>query len=45
MPAPYTWEIFREYEVLPVEQSSDQFASWEEASEVGKNALKKMLAI
>jgi hypothetical protein len=43
-PAPnrYTWEIFREHDVLPVEESCDRFGSWEEASQTGKNALKKL---
>jgi hypothetical protein len=46
-PAPdrYTWEIFREHEALPVEESCDRFASWEEASQVGKKALKRLLEI
>jgi hypothetical protein len=45
-PAPnrYTWEIFREHDVLPVEESRDQFCSWEEASQVGRNALMKLSA-
>lgn len=44
-PAPnrYTWEIFREHELLPVEESYDQFSSWEEASLVGNRALKKIV--
>ena len=46
-PAPnrYTWEIFCEHRALPVEESRDQFGSWEEASQVGKKALKKLLPI
>jgi hypothetical protein len=46
-PAPkrYTWEIFSKHRVLPVEESRDQFGSWEEASQVGKTALKKLLVI
>jgi len=46
-PAPkqYTWEIFRDHEALPLEESRDQFGSWEEASQVGKKALKKLLTI
>jgi hypothetical protein len=45
-PAPnrYTWEIFREHKILPVEESCDQFGSWEEASQAGKKALKKLSA-
>jgi hypothetical protein len=45
-PAPnrYTWEIFGERKILPVEESCDQFGSWEEASQAGKNALKKLSA-
>jgi hypothetical protein len=36
---------FSEHKVLPVEESRDQFGSWEEASQVGKKALKALLAI
>jgi hypothetical protein len=45
-PAPdrYTWEIFDERDVLPVEESCDRFGSWEEASQVGKNELMKLSA-
>ena len=45
-PAPnrYTWEIFRGQEILPVEEARDRFGSWEEASQSGKNALKKVSA-
>jgi len=43
-PAPnrYTWEIVREHEVLPLEESCDRFGSWEEASQAGKKVLKKL---
>ena len=43
-PAPnrYAWEIFREHDVLPVEEACDRFGSWEETSQTGKNALKKL---
>jgi hypothetical protein len=41
-PNRYTWEIFREHDVLPVGESLDRFGSWEEASQTGKNALKKL---
>jgi hypothetical protein len=43
-PAPnrYSWEIFYDYEVLPMEEARDRFGSWEEASQFGKNALKKL---
>lgn len=44
-PNPYTWEIYSEDKVLPVEESRDQFSSWEEASQAGKKALKKSLTI
>jgi hypothetical protein len=46
-PAPnrYTWELRSEDKVLPVEESRDQFCSWEEASQAGKKALKKLLTI
>jgi hypothetical protein len=40
-PKRYTWEIFSEGKMLPVEESTDQFGSWEEASQAGKKALKK----
>jgi hypothetical protein len=45
-PAPnrYTWEIFREREALPVEESYSWFRSWEEASQAGKRELMKLLA-
>jgi hypothetical protein len=33
---------FHERDVLPVEESCDRFGSWEEASQTGKNALKKL---
>ena len=43
-PAPnrYSWEIFHDHEVLPMEEARDRFGSWEEASQFGKNALKKL---
>jgi hypothetical protein len=46
-PAPnrYIWEIYREHEVLPVEESHEQFSSWEEASQNGHKALKNLLAV
>jgi hypothetical protein len=43
-PNPYTWEILREHESLPVEESSNRFGSWEEASQAGKKELKKSSA-
>ena len=45
-PAPnqYTWEIFRDREALPVEESFNRFGSWEEASQAGKKVLTKLLA-
>jgi hypothetical protein len=45
-PAPnsYTWEIFREREALPMEESINRFGSWEEASQAGKKELKKLSA-
>jgi len=49
-PAPnrYTWEIVREHEPLPLEESRDRFGSWEEAKSswkesAGKKALKKLI--
>ena len=46
-PAPnrYTWEIHREHEVLPVQESYEQFGSWEEASLDGNKALKNLSAV
>jgi hypothetical protein len=46
-PAPkrYTWEIRREHEVLPVQESYEQFSSWEEASLDGNKALKNLSAV
>jgi hypothetical protein len=46
-PAPnrYTWEIHREHDVLPVEESHEQFSSWEEASLDGNKALKNLSAV
>ena len=43
-PKRYTWEIFSEGKMLPLEESTDQFHSWEEASQAGKKALKKLIA-
>ena len=43
-PNPYTWEIFRDREVLPVEESCNRYGSWEEANEAGKKELKKLSA-
>jgi hypothetical protein len=43
-PNQYTWEIFRDREALPVEESFSRFGSWEEASQAGKQVLKKLLA-
>jgi hypothetical protein len=47
LPAPnrYTWELHSKDKVLPVEESREQFSSWEEASQAGKKALKKLLMI
>jgi hypothetical protein len=45
-PAPnsYTWEIYRDCDVLPVEESFNRFGSWEEASQAGKKELRKLSA-
>src|SRR5215831_16322521 len=43
-PKRYTWEIFSEGKMLPVEESTDQFRSWEEASQAGKKALEKIIS-
>jgi len=42
-PNRYTWEIFSEGKTLPVEESTDQFRSWEEASHAGKKALEEII--
>jgi hypothetical protein len=44
-PNRYTWEIFRDHEILPMEEARARFDSWEKASQFGKNALKKLSAI
>ena len=44
VPNQYTWEIFREREALPLEESINRFGSWEEASQAGKKELKKLSA-
>jgi hypothetical protein len=46
-PAPnrFTWEIFSDDKILPVEESRNSFPSWEEAWQFGKKALKKFAAI
>ena len=43
-PKRYTWEIFAEGKTLPVEESTDQFRSWEEASQAGKKALEEIIS-
>jgi hypothetical protein len=43
-PKRYTWEIFSEGKTLPVEESADQFRSWEEASQAGKKALEAIIS-
>jgi hypothetical protein len=43
-PSPYTWEIFREREALPVEESFNRYGSREEASQAGKKELRKLSA-
>jgi len=43
-PNRYTWEIYSEGKMLPVEESTEQFRSWEEASQAGKIALEKLIA-
>ena len=42
-PKRYTWEIFSEGKTLPVGESTDQFRSWEEASQAGKRALEEII--
>jgi hypothetical protein len=42
-PKRYTWEIHRKGICLSVEESHGQFGSWEEASQVGNEALKQFL--
>ena len=45
-PAPnrYSWEIVSEESVMPVEESTEQFRSWEDASQFGSIALQKLSA-
>jgi hypothetical protein len=43
-PKRYTWEILSEGKTLPVEESTDQFRSWEEASQAGKTALEEIIS-
>jgi len=45
-PAPhrYSWQIFSRDRILPVEESADQFRSWEEASQFGRKALQNLSA-
>jgi len=43
-PKRYTWEIFSDGKMLPVEESTDQFRSWEEASQAGKKALEEIVS-
>ena len=42
-PKRYSWEIFSEGKTLPVEESTDQFRSWEEASQAGKKSLEEII--
>jgi len=42
-PKRYTWEIFSEGKILPVEESTDRFRSWEEANQAGKRALQEIV--
>jgi hypothetical protein len=35
---------FSEGKTLPVEESTDQFRSWEEASQAGKKALEEIIS-
>jgi hypothetical protein len=42
-PNRYSWQILSGDRPLPVEESTDQFRSWEDASQFGKKALKKAL--
>jgi hypothetical protein len=44
-PNRYTWAIFCDHEILPMEEARDRFDSWEEACQFGKIALKKLSAI
>jgi hypothetical protein len=44
-PNRFTWEIFSEDKILPVEESHNSFPSWEEACQFGKKAIKKFAAI
>jgi hypothetical protein len=43
-PKRYTWEILSEHKVLSVEESRDQFAYWEEASQAGEEGNEEIAA-
>jgi hypothetical protein len=43
LPKRYTWEIHCKGFCLSVEESRGDFASWEEASQVGNKALRQLL--
>jgi hypothetical protein len=43
-PKRYTWEIFSEGKILPVEESTDQFRSWKEERQAGKKALAEIIS-
>ena len=40
----YTWEIFSARQILRLEESRNQFGSWEEASQAGRKALQRLSA-
>jgi hypothetical protein len=42
-PKRYSWEIHRKGQCLSVEESREQFVSWEEASKAGNKALRQFL--
>jgi hypothetical protein len=42
-PKRYSWEIHCKGQCLSIEESREQFVSWEEASETGNKALRQFL--
>jgi hypothetical protein len=44
-PNQYTWEIFRNREALPVEESFNRFGSWEEVKSSWKEGVEEIAGI
>jgi len=41
-PKRYSWEIYCEDKILAVKESTEQFSSWEKASQNGNDTLKEL---